>query len=50
MTGFALEPLHIGDYLVLSLIFATSFIIGLGALLSFLLQGGPDPELEHYAD
>ena len=50
MTSFALEPLHIGDYLVLSLIFATSLVIGLTALISFLLQAGPDPELVHYAD
>ena len=50
MTSFAPEPLHIGDYLLLSLIFATSFIIGLAAFISFLLQGAPDPELEHYAD
>jgi len=50
MTHLALEPLHIGDYVVLSLIFATAFVVGLAALVSFLVQGGPDPELEHYAD
>ena len=49
---FALEPLHIGDYVALSLICLAAFGIGLAALVSFLIQGtpGPDPELEHYAD
>jgi hypothetical protein len=50
MTFTEWEPLRIGDYVVLSLIFATSCILGLAAFISFLLQGGPDPELEHYAD
>jgi hypothetical protein len=50
MKSFTLEPLHIGDYVALSLIFLAAFGVGLAALVSFLIQGSPDPELEHYAD
>ena len=50
MTLFALDPLHIGDYVVLSLLCVTASIIGFAALVCCLVHGGPDPELEHYAD
>ena len=50
MTQFALEPLHIGDYVVLSLLCLTASIIGFAALVCSLVHGGPDRELEHYAE
>ena len=50
MTLFALEPMHVGDYVVLSFLCVTASVIGLAAVVCSLLQGGPDPELEHYAD
>ena len=50
MTHFALDPLHIGDYVVLSLVCVTASIAGFAALVCCLVHQGPDRELEHYAD
>jgi hypothetical protein len=50
MTLFAMEPMHIGDYVVLSLLCVTASMVGLAALVCSLVQGAPDPELENYAD
>lgn len=50
MTLFALEPLHVGDYVAFTLICLAAFGIGVAALISFLIQGSPDPERQHYAD